>query len=297
MQRTSFPVEIIIGDDDSDDGTRQICQDYAAKYPDRIHLFLRSRKDVIFINGKPTGRSNFVQNIKSARGKYIALCPGDDYWTDPLKLQRQVDILDGNQEYVACHHWQRVTVRNENEIYVEKESPKDGHGYSPAKCASIRDILSNTVRIKSRTIMFRNLFLDGFEFPDWFYTVQFGDVALSIILGKFGDFYFIDDEMAVYRMTGTGVSTMGNQHYLFHYRHFVEWISVWEMADVWFGGKYRFDVVATIRQFYGMIFTRYNYSFRIFIRMFVFAVFRSRFSLLLRMKMGCYLVSRWLSKK
>lgn len=102
MQQTTFPFEIILGEDESTDGTREICIEYANRHPDKIKLFLRSRKDVIYVNGNPTGRYNFIQNLKSSSGKYIAICEGDDYWTDPLKLQKQVNFLEGNKEYSIC---------------------------------------------------------------------------------------------------------------------------------------------------------------------------------------------------
>ena len=103
-QKTNFRFEIILGEDESNDGTREICIEYGNKHPDKIRLFLRSRKDVIFIDGKPTGRYNFIENLKASKGKYIALCEGDDYWTDPYKLQKQVDFLENNSDHVACCH-------------------------------------------------------------------------------------------------------------------------------------------------------------------------------------------------
>ncbi len=102
MQETDFPFEIIIGEDESADGTREICQEYAERYPDKIRLFLRSRKDVIYINGNPTGRFNFLENMKAARGKYIALLDGDDYWVDKNKLQEQVIFLENNPDFSLC---------------------------------------------------------------------------------------------------------------------------------------------------------------------------------------------------
>lgn len=296
MQVTTFPYEIIIGEDESSDGTREICLQYAEKYPDRIRLFLRSRKDVIFINGKPTGRYNFIQNIASARGKYIALLPGDDFWTDPMKLQKQVNILEANPDYVASHHWHRVAVKNDSGDFEIKEAPQSGHGYYPEQATTVADIFANRVRIKSRTVLFRNIFLNGFEFPEWFRTVQFGDVALSMIIGKFGQFHFMDEEMAVYRMTGSGVSTMGNKHYLFLYHHYLAWIRIWELGDEWFGGNYRRNAVTTIRQFYGTIYKRYDYSFRVFTRSLGFALFRSHLSLFMRLKMAGSLIILWLQK-
>src|SRR5690606_1387456 len=88
-QRTDFPFEIVLGEDESNDGTREICKAYQEKYPEKIRLFLRRRQDVIFIDGKPTGRYNMLENLRMARGKYIALCEGDDYWIDTEKLSKQ----------------------------------------------------------------------------------------------------------------------------------------------------------------------------------------------------------------
>ncbi|MBP8824802.1 MAG: glycosyltransferase [Flavobacteriales bacterium] len=102
MQQTTFPVEILIGEDESTDGTREICQRLAEEHPDLIRLFPRSRKDVIYINGKPTGRANFLHLLRECRGKYIALCEGDDHWTEPSKLQQQVDALEADPEAAAC---------------------------------------------------------------------------------------------------------------------------------------------------------------------------------------------------
>lgn len=97
MQKTDFPYEIILGEDGSVDGTQEICKEYAEKYPDKIRLFIRDRKLSQYIgkDGKVT-RFNGIWNRMSARGKYIAWCEGDDYWIDPLKLQKQVDFLESH---------------------------------------------------------------------------------------------------------------------------------------------------------------------------------------------------------
>lgn len=102
-QKTSFPFEIILGEDDSEDGTRDICKEYAEKHPDRIRLFLRDKKDKIFIKGTKTGRFNFLENLKSCRGKYISFCDGDDFWVNPEKIQKQVEFLDSNPEIFLCY--------------------------------------------------------------------------------------------------------------------------------------------------------------------------------------------------
>ncbi|MGI9517093.1 MAG: glycosyltransferase family 2 protein, partial [Pirellulaceae bacterium] len=85
-QETSFPFEICLGEDESSDGTREICEEYARRYPDLIRMFCRSRNDVIYVDGHATGRFNLLETLKSCRGKYIALLEGDDYWCHPQKL-------------------------------------------------------------------------------------------------------------------------------------------------------------------------------------------------------------------
>jgi len=104
MQETDFPIEILIGEDESTDGTREICKAYADRHPDKIRLFLHRRENNIAIHGRPTGKFQSTYTRFMCRGKYIALCEGDDYWTDPLKLQKQVEFLEANPGYVLSHH-------------------------------------------------------------------------------------------------------------------------------------------------------------------------------------------------
>jgi len=89
-QKTNFIFELILGEDDSKDKTRLICIEYANKYPDKIRLFLRNRAlTQLYDNqGQLLRRLNGIFTRMSARGKYIALCEGDDFWIDPLKLQK-----------------------------------------------------------------------------------------------------------------------------------------------------------------------------------------------------------------
>ena len=89
-QKTNFEFEIIVGEDDSTDNTRNICKEYEKNYPDSIRLFLNDRSNVIYLNGKPSGRWNLMNLLLHARGEYIAICEGDDYWTDSEKLNKQI---------------------------------------------------------------------------------------------------------------------------------------------------------------------------------------------------------------
>lgn len=96
MQKVDFPFEIIIGEDCSTDNTRRICEEYADKNPDIINL-LPSECNLGAVE-------NERRVMQTAKGKYIAFCEGDDYWTDPLKLQKQVDFLESNSDYTVCFH-------------------------------------------------------------------------------------------------------------------------------------------------------------------------------------------------
>lgn len=95
-QNTTFPIETILADDCSTDGTREICEGYAEKYPELIR-FLPSDHNLGAVE-------NEHRAFLTARGKYIATCEGDDFWTDPLKLQKQVDFLEANPDYSVCFH-------------------------------------------------------------------------------------------------------------------------------------------------------------------------------------------------
>lgn len=96
MQKTTFPIEILIHDDCSTDGTTKIVEKYAAKYPDKIFPLYELENQYskgVWVDGF---------NYRRARGKYIAYCEGDDYWTDPLKLQKQVDFMEHHDAYSVC---------------------------------------------------------------------------------------------------------------------------------------------------------------------------------------------------
>lgn len=99
MQKTNFSFEVLIHDDCSTDGTTEIIREYADKYPNIIKPMYEQENQ--YQNGKPYGSE--VWNYPRSKGKYIALCEGDDYWTDPFKLQKQVDFLEAHPEYGMCY--------------------------------------------------------------------------------------------------------------------------------------------------------------------------------------------------
>jgi len=196
MQKTNFLYEVCIGEDDSDDGTKEICIEYAQKHPTKIRLFLRSRNDVIHINSQATGRYNFLETLKECRGKYIAHCDGDDYWTDPYKLQKQVDFLETNPDCVICHPNVQMISDNsgEKEFYNK---------FNSAKIYTQNDLLKENTIVTS-SMMFRNCEIVQ-NWPPWSINCPIGDVVLTALLTQHGNIGYIDEVMAVYRRHPRGI--------------------------------------------------------------------------------------------
>ncbi len=240
-QRTTFPFEFIIGEDESSDGTREIVQRMAAENPGRIRLNLHSRQSNIGYNGRPTGRHNFVQNIRAARGKYIAILDGDDYWTDPQKLQRQADLLESRPEYAVCFHRNDVVDENGDLLSVPSNIPVSKPSFSLSEYLDLQ-FLPWTC-----TLMFRRgLFKD---FPDWYFKCPVGDFPLNVINAQHGGFGFIDEVMAAYRIHAGGIWSLGLKHTEWaeksreqQERQAARWRSMrvlYEYLDAYLGTQYR----------------------------------------------------------
>lgn len=193
-QQTNFDYELLLGEDDSTDKTREICKEYADKYPKKVRLFLHSRKNVIRIDGQPTGRYNFLFNFSRARGKYIALCDGDDYWTDRHKLQKQVDFMNGNKEYALCFHPVQVLGGGREEIYPA-EKPK----------LTILELLKRNY-IQTNSVMYRRQ-----KLVDISTDIMPGDWHMHLYHAKFGKIGYLDDVMSVYRRHAGGIWASSNK--------------------------------------------------------------------------------------
>ena len=190
MQTTSFDFEIIIGDDCSSDNTTSIIQEFHSKYPDKIIPVIRKEN----IGMLP----NFIDVLQKAKGKYIALLEGDDYWTDPNKLQKQVDFLEANPDYVLCSH--NGTILDEiGTGQTGKKLIKTDTDYE----FNTEDLLISN-RASTLTVMFRGGLVT--EFPDWYTKFGGGDRSLYIILSQYGKLRHLEFDGAVYRLNFGGVS-------------------------------------------------------------------------------------------
>lgn len=196
-QKTDFDYEILINDDVSSDNTADIIREFAAKYPEKIRAFFPEVN--LYSQNIDVYYHSFFPN---ARGKYVAFCEGDDYWTDETKLQRQVDFLENHPEYSACVHNTELLYcagNRENEPLIKRKGERD---------VEFEDILPgmnnawHTSSLVAKTELLKNP-------PDYYYVAcdyGFGDYPYGIWLRHNGPVHFIDRCMSVYRINSNVAS-------------------------------------------------------------------------------------------
>ena len=193
MQKTNFKYKLFIGEDFSTDKTREICIGLKEKYPNKIELLLQSEN----IGGYKNAQDLYKKCYESG-AKYIAMCEGDDYWTDPLKLQKQVDFLEENLEFVVSYHNAMVIDEKGEIINKSKLSPSFQTDYtsSELKCGG---------NLLTLAVLFRNVkwYKNLFNKTD---RVVNGDTFLFTILGEYGHAKYDGSiKPAVYRSHFGGV--------------------------------------------------------------------------------------------
>lgn len=189
MQKTSFRFEAIVHDDASTDGTAKIIKEYADKYPDIIKPIYETENQYSRHNG-------VLQQImnQATRGKYVAICEGDDYWTDPYKLQKQVDFLECHSEYVMCFTGAKVISETHN-------IPKGLYGDLETREYKGDEIILRW-RIPTCTVMFNREIVQLQPIDNRFFA---GDIITFLTCVKYGRIYCLaDDITAVYRQNAGG---------------------------------------------------------------------------------------------
>ena len=189
MQQTNFPFEAIVHDDASTDGSAAIIREYADKYP---HII----KPILQTENQWSKKDGSIGRIMSAhtRGKYLAVCEGDDFWTDPLKLQRQVDFLENHPEYsLTCT----------NACVLGLEGDLNRKRYDKDCEIPISDvILKRGAWIYTASMLYRWELMQ--DFPDYAIQCHVGDYPWAIHLALRGKVYFFADKMVTYRFMTPG---------------------------------------------------------------------------------------------
>ena len=202
MQKTTFKYEILIHDDASTDGTEEIIKEYESKYYEIIEPLYEIENQ-----WKKRIYYNPVFNYPRASGKYIALCEGDDYWTDPYKLQKQVNFLEQNPEYSMCFHGAKIIseINNLNDSLCTDLEERD---YSS-------DELLKTWTVPTASIVFRREFVNRIPQSKKF---MFGDIISILTMAEHGKVRCINEVMSVYRRTKTGVVLSQNINSSYYFR-------------------------------------------------------------------------------
>ncbi len=185
QQKTDFSYEIVIGEDHSTDKTASICTQYLQTYPELIKLH-RRQENLGMIE-------NWIQTLRSCSGKYVAVCEGDDYWTDPLKLQKQVSFLETHPEFSICFH--KVMLLQGSKLTDDwiTNPPKDE--------SDIYDLIEHRNYIHTPSVVFRN----NIQLPPPYFYSPVADYFLYMLLTQDGSkIKYMNEVMAVYRY-GVGV--------------------------------------------------------------------------------------------
>ena len=215
MQKTDFEFELVIGEDASTDKTREICFEYQKKYPDKIRVLWWHEN--LYRNPHPAG-GNGKRTQAHCRGEFIALCEGDDYWIDPLKLQKQVDVMRKYPNVGLCFCGSKIFQQNRG-TWMEWDEKRAG--FAPGLIPSRKYVLWTMFGrhadrafgpeffIMTATTMYRTSVLkrasETYELFRW--RLMIGDSVFCIGAGSLGDVYYLSEPMSVYRVTSTGLTS------------------------------------------------------------------------------------------
>jgi glycosyltransferase involved in cell wall biosynthesis len=191
-QKSKYPFEIVIYDDASTDDTQQIISNYYNQYPKLIKPIIQQENQWLGkgING------TLMFAYPAAKGKYIALCEGDDYWTDPLKLQKQVDFLEANADYSGSVH----SVDEINETNEKRSKSHIINKYT----FELEDIIHSGRVGETCSVLFRREILDSWLFQ--FNKIMSGDLLVMLAIGYHGKIQGLNETMGVYRKQNNGMS-------------------------------------------------------------------------------------------
>jgi glycosyltransferase involved in cell wall biosynthesis len=209
MQNTTFTFEVLIHDDASTDATANIIEEYRKKYPDIIKPIYQKenqyRKGVM---------NTLTYQLPRAKGKYIAFCEGDDYWTDEYKLQKQIDFLEANPDYTLCCHRYHIYDVEDNRWEPEQGYYKELFSGNEEGISFNFEFNLNYWLTKLLTVVFRRDTIDSVDFSKYNY---FRDTHLFYYILKKGDGYCMNFYGGVYNRHLNGIFSKRSDKAHIHY--------------------------------------------------------------------------------
>ena len=237
-QRTKFSFEVLIYDDASTDGTTEIIRRYARKYPQIIKPILQTENQ--FSKGISVAK---VFNWPRVQGKYVALCEGDDYWSDPDKLQKQVDFLDAHPDYAVCFH--PVVVKWEDHLHPDSIFPLEKYRFYKTTLG-LEDLLKHNF-IQTNSVMYRWRFTGG-DFSAMPDNVLPCDWFLHLLHAQRGKIGFLPDVMAVYRRHGGSLWENSGQTFAWFNRCFLSNLRFFRAVKQTFSYEFTNEILSLFTQ-------------------------------------------------
>lgn len=257
LQETDFPYEIIIGEDGSTDGTREICIEYAKKYPDKIRLFLRDRSLSHYIDSQG---NDFIFNVffctENARGKYIAICEGDDYWINKKKLSLQVKIMENNLEIGLVHSEFHILNEIKNYLYQ-----KYHHSVGLSKIEWNSKNFWQLYGGKYNTIKTVTVCIRSYLLRDYLKKIYFDTDFPRGIIGDFPLFFYCSNRLkiaylnsatSVYRINKYSATNINNKYYMYkeieRYKRY--FINKFQIEDYVYIRSYKRNLLEMLEKLY-----------------------------------------------
>ena len=231
IQKTNFRFEAIVHDDASTDGTADIIREFEAKYPDIIKPIYETENQY----SKHDGSLERIAD-EHTHGKYVAICEGDDYWIDPMKLQKQFDFMEANPECSLCFHANYDLFPSDvKRIHKPKEIKQF---YSPEDI-----ILGGGGLMATNSMFYRNEYLPKEERPDFWKNCPIGDAPLMLYYVTKGRVGYIDEVMSVYRRQAIGSWSTRQNSVKIRSKHHKAILKMFDDYDIYTNGMYHQAIV------------------------------------------------------